>query len=266
MLLYDFYGYQSLMIPLRDENPHPPGFKPRMTIALIIANAVIFLIEVVITGQFFDFTNQKAFAMFYSWGAVPNCVTGATASIINSGGGPVTISCPGVSYVSLLSSIFMHGGLLHFGGNMLFLWVFGDNIEQKFGKIKYLAIYLIWGVVAGLIHIAGDPASVIPAVGASGAISGILGAYLVIFPRARILTLMGYFFIHVQARWFLPFWLVFQNLLPFFVGGFGSAGGGVAFLAHVGGFVVGVITGYIYKKTHSSDFTYGTRYGYRPNY
>ena len=85
---------------------------------------------------------------------------------------------------------------------MLFLWVFGDNIEQKFGKLKYLAIYLVWGIAAGLIHIAGDPNSAIPAVGASGAISGILGAYLIIFPKARILTLMGYFMIHVQARWF----------------------------------------------------------------
>ena len=160
----------------------------------------------------------------------------------------------------------MHGGLLHFGGNMLFLWVFGDNIEQKFGKLKYLAIYLAWGIAAGLIHIAGDSTSAIPAVGASGAISGILGAYLVIFPKARILTLMGYFFMHIQARWFLPFWLIFQNLLPFFIGGFGAAGGGVAFLAHIGGFVVGLATGYIYKKTHNSDFTYGTRYGYRPDY
>lgn len=255
------------MIPLKDENPHPPGFKPKMTIALIIVNAIIFFVEVAITGQFFDFSNQNAFSMFYNWGAVPNCITGASVSIIDFGAGPVTISCPDAPYVSLLSSIFMHGGLMHFGGNMLFLWVFGDNIEQKFGKIKYLAIYLVWGIVAGLIHIAGDPNSVIPAVGASGAISGVLGAYLVIFPRARILTLMGYFFIHVQARWFLPFWLIFQNLLPLFVGGFGVAtGGGVAFLAHIGGFVIGLITGFIYKKTHSSDFTYGTRYGYRPDY
>jgi membrane associated rhomboid family serine protease len=104
-------------------------------------------------------------------------------------------------------------------------------------------------------------------VGASGAISGILGAYLVIFPRAKIQTamMMGFFMrmIYIQARWFLPFWLVFQNLLPFFIGGFGVAGGGVAYLAHIGGFVVGLVTGYLYKKTHSSDFTYGTRYGYK---
>ena len=191
---------------------------------------------------------------------------GATHSAINFGSGPVQIPCTDMPYVSLITSTFMHGGLIHFGGNMLFLWVFGDNIEQKFGKLKYLAIYLAWGVVAGLVHIFGDPTSPIPAVGASGAISGILGAYLVIFPRAKILTLVMYFFIHVQARWFLPFWLIFQNLLPFMVGGFGVAGSGVAYLAHIGGFVIGLITGYIYKRAHDVPPTYGTRYGYRPDY
>ena len=150
------------------------------------------------------------------------------------------------------------------------LWIFGDNIEQKFGKLKFLGIYLIWGILAGLLHVYGDTSSITPAVGASGAISGVLGAYLIIFPRARIQTFMmlGFFWrmMHIQARWFLPFWLVFQNLLPFFVGGFGIAGGGVAYLAHIGGFAVGLATGYLYKKTHRSDSMYGTRYGYRPDY
>lgn len=261
------------MIPLKDENPTPPGFKPKITIGLIITNTIVFFIQVAITGQFFDFEMVDAngihintISMYYNWGAVPNCIMGATTSIINFGGGPVSLSCPSVSYVSLLTSTFMHGGLLHFGGNMLFLWVFGDNIEHKFGKLKFLLVYLIWGVVAGLIHVLGEPTSPIPAVGASGAISGVLGAYLIIFPRARILTLMGYFMMHVQARWFLPFWFVFQNLLPFFIGGFGASSGGVAFLAHIGGFLVGLAAGYIYKKAHSSDSMYGTRYGYRPDY
>ena len=98
------------------------------------------------------------------------------------------VQCPAFSEITLLTSTFMHGGLLHLGGNIWFLWIFGDNIEQKFGKIKYLGIYLIWGISAGLIHILGDPTSAIPAVGASGAISGVLGAYLMIFPRARIQT------------------------------------------------------------------------------
>jgi membrane associated rhomboid family serine protease len=232
---------------------------------LIIINVIVFVIEIAYTGQFLEFNNQNAFDLFYNWGAVPNCITGATASTIDFGAGPEVIQCP-----SLLSSVFLHGGAMHLGGNMLFLWIFGDNIEAKFGKIKYLGIYLLWGILAGLLHILGDTTSPIPAVGASGAISGVLGAYLVIFPKAKIQTFMmlGFFWrmMHIQARWFLPFWLVFQNLLPFFIGGFGVAGGGVAYLAHIGGFAVGLATGYLYKKTHSSDFTYGTRYGYRPDY
>ncbi|MBT5200954.1 MAG: rhomboid family intramembrane serine protease [Thaumarchaeota archaeon] len=252
------------MLPLRDENPHPPGFKPKVTISLIIINVVIFFFEVAVTGQFWEFSNQRAAFMFFEWGAVPSCVTGFS-SIIQPG-----ISCPDMSYISLFSSMFMHGGLMHLGGNLLFLWIFGDNIELKFGKVKFLLIYLGWGVGAGLAHILLDPASSIPAVGASGAISGVLGAYLAIYPKVRIQTFMmlGFFWrmMHIQARWFLPFWLVFQNLLPLFVGGFGIAGGGVAYMAHIGGFAIGFATGYLYKKTHSSDFTYGTRYGYRRDY
>lgn len=254
------------MLPLRDENPHPPGFKPTVTYALITINVIVFFIEIAVTGQFIEFTNNNAYNLFFNWGAIPNCVTGGSVSTIDFGKGPLQISCPNTPYVSLLSSIFLHGGIMHLGGNMLFLWIFGDNIELKFGKIKYLGIYLVWGICAGLIHILGDTNSVIPAIGASGAISGVLGAYLVIFPRAKIQTvmIMGFFMrmMHIQAKWFLPFWLVFQNLLPFFVGGFGIAGDGVAYLAHIGGFAVGLVTGYLYKKTHSSDFTYGTRYGY----
>jgi len=149
---------------------------------------------------------------------------------------------------------------------MLFLWIFGDNIEAKFGRVKYIGIYLMWGVGAGLIHIYGDTGSGIPAVGASGAIAGILGAYLVMFPHAKVMTfvMLGFFWrmMHIPAKFFLPFWLIFQNLLPFFIGGFGVAGGGVAFLAHIGGFFLGLGVGYFYKKTNRSDYTYGSRYGY----
>ena len=251
------------MFPLKDENPHPPGFKPKVTIALIIINVIVFFYEIAVTGQFWDFSNERAFFLFYEWGAVPTCITGS--SYITLPGGQ--IDCPGMPYVSLISSMFLHGGLMHLGGNMLFLWIFGDNIELKFGKVKFLGIYLVWGIVAGLSHVAIDPLSSIPAVGASGAISGVLGAYLALYPKVKIMTFMmlGFFWrmIHIQARWFLPFWLVFQNILPFLIGGFGVAGGGVAFMAHIGGFVIGFATGYLYKKTHRSDFTYGTRYGWK---
>ena len=261
------------MFPLKDENPHPPGFKPRLTIALIIVNVVIFGIQVAITGQFFDFTMADqnrvypdTIKMYFSWGTVPGCVTGEI-NAINTGIPEIgVLNCPAFPELSLLTSTFMHGGLLHLGGNMLFLWIFGDNIEAKFGRVKYLGIYLMWGIGAGLIHIMGDPGSGVPAVGASWAISGILGAYLVIFPRAKIMTflMLGFFWrmIHIKAMYFLPFWLIFQNLLPFFIGGFGAAGGGVAYLAHIGGFVLGLAIGFLYKKLHRSDYTYGTRYGY----
>ena len=251
------------MLPLKDENPHPPGFKPTLTIALIIINVVIFFAEVAVTGQFFEFSNRQAMNMFLNWGAVPGCITGQISGIDT---GVNIVSCPAIPEISLLTSTFMHGGLMHLGGNMLFLWIFGDNIEAKFGKIKFLGIYLFWGIGAGLIHVMGDPGSGIPAVGASGAISGVLGAYLVIFPRAKVMTflMLGFFWrmLHIKAMYFLPFWLIFQNLLPFFIGGFGVAGGGVAYLAHIGGFFLGLGIGFLFKKTHRSDFSYGTRYGY----
>lgn len=251
------------MLPLRDENPHPPGFKPHMTIFLIIANVAVFFYEVAFTGQFIDFTNSRAAVLFYDWATVPTCITGATSFVQ----GGIRIDCPDMPYVSLISSMFLHGGIMHLGGNMLFLWIFGDNIEAKYGKVKYLGIYLLWGIVASIAHIALDPNSTIPAVGASGAISGILGAYLVMFPRAKIQTflMMGFFWrmMHIPAKWFLPFWLVFQNLLPFFIGGFGIAGGGVAYMAHIGGFVIGLAFGYLYRKSHNQEYSYGTRYGYR---
>lgn len=251
------------MLPLRDENPHPPGFKPKLTIALIIINVVVFFYEIAVTGQFWEFSNDRAAFLFFEWAAVPVCITGSPY-IIQPG---VQIPCPEMPYVSLISSMFMHGGLMHLGGNMLFLWIFGDNIELKFGRAKFLGIYLVWGIVAGLSHIAIDPTSSIPAVGASGAISGVLGAYLALYPKAKIQTIMmlGFFirWFHIEARWFLPFWLIFQNILPFLISGFGVAGGGVAFMAHIGGFVIGLATGYLYKKSHTSEFTYGTRYGWR---
>jgi len=252
------------MLPLRDENPHPPGFKPKLTIALIILNVIVFGIEVGITGQFIEFNNREAMMMFLNWGAVPGCVTG-TIDGINTG--VEIVNCPTIPELTLITSTFMHGGIMHLGGNMLFLWIFGDNIEAKFGRIKYIGIYLMWGVGAGLIHIYGDVGSGIPAVGASGAIAGILGAYLVMFPRAKVMTfvMLGFFWrmMHIPAKFFFPFWLIFQNLLPFFIGGFGVAGGGVAFLAHIGGFFLGLGVGYFYKKTNRSDYTYGSRYGYK---
>jgi len=247
------------MFPLKDENPHPYGFKPIITYALIICNIVVFFIEVLYVGQFFDFTNKHAMKLFYDFGVIPNCVMGSDIVKINVGYQDIIIKCPEASYFRLLSSMFLHGGLMHLGGNMLFLWIFGDNIELKFGRLKYITTYIFWGVSSGLIHILGDVNNTIPAIGASGAISGILGAYLMIFPKAKIITFMmwGFFWrtIRIQAKWFLPFWLIFQNIFPLFVGGFGVANDGVAYLAHIGGFMVGALFGYIYKFLHKIKFS-----------
>ena len=173
-----------MLLPLKDDNPHPAGWKPYMTYMLIVANAGVFIFEIIVTGQFIDFTNGRALQLFYEWGAVPQCIDGADTLTLDFGRGPFMIECPNNALFTLISSTFLHGGILHLGGNMLFLWIFGDNIEAKFGRFKYLGIYLTWGVLAGLVHVAGDFSSTIPAVGASGAVSGILGAYLVLFPRA----------------------------------------------------------------------------------
>jgi len=249
------------MLPIRDENPKPPGYKPKVTIALIAVNVIVFFFQVAVTGQFFEFGNNRAAALFYDWGAVPACIMGERSLVVQE----FQVSCPDMPIAGLFSSIFLHGGIMHLGGNMLFLWIFGDNIELKFGRLKFLGIYIIWGIVAGLAHVAGDPNSPIPAVGASGAISGVLGAYLVMFSRAKITTfiMMGFFMrmSHIPAKWFLPFWLIFQNILPFLIGGFGFGAGGVAYLAHIGGFAIGLATGFLYKKSHQSEFTYGSRYG-----
>lgn len=240
------------MLPIRDENPKPLGYKPIVTYFLIAINVIIFFWEITVTGQFFDFTNQRAAMLFHQYGTVPAEIT---KGLIDKDYGVIQ---------PLFSSMFLHAGIMHLGGNMLFLYIFGDNIELKFGRSKFLLLYLFWGLVADFAHIMSDPSSQIPALGASGAISGVLGAYLILFPRAKIVTfiLMGFFtrMTRISAMWYLPFWFIFQNILPALVG---SSGSGVAFLAHIGGFLIGLMSGYIYKKTHRADFTYGSRYGWK---
>ena len=127
------------VFPLKDENPHSSGFKPWVTRLLLIANAAVFLYEIAYTGQFWEFGNARAAQLFFEWGAVPNCITGGS-SIVQPG---LVLPCPDSPYFTLITSTFLHGGLMHLGGNMLFLWIFGDNIEHKFGRLKFLGIY--WG-------------------------------------------------------------------------------------------------------------------------
>ena len=242
------------MLPIRDENPKPSGYRPIVTYFLIAVNVIVFFWEVAVTGQFFEFTNRRAEELIHQYGTIPAQIIGG---LIDK---DYSVIQP------LFSSMFLHAGIMHVGGNMLFLYIFGDNIELKFGRTKFFLLYLFWGLVADFAHIMSDPSSQIPALGASGAISGILGAYLILFPRAKIMTFifMGFFarMIRISAMWYLPFWFLFQNVLPALIG---SSGSGVAFLAHIGGFLIGLLSGYIYKKTHRAEFMYGSRYGWKGN-
>jgi membrane associated rhomboid family serine protease len=145
---------------------------------------------------------------------------------------------PSPIYFTLLSSMFMHGDLMHLFGNMLYLWIFGDNLEDRLGHIRYAVFYLVCGIIAALAQILSDPNSVIPLVGASGAISGILGGYILLFPRRNVRAIVFFNLIQVPAFVALGIWIGFQVLQGYFA----RAGeGGVAYTAHIGGFVAGLL-------------------------
>ncbi|MBK6909599.1 MAG: rhomboid family intramembrane serine protease [bacterium] len=212
------------MIPIRDENP--TRGTPIVTIGLIAINVVVFAFQFTMPPD-----AQQAFV--FAWGAIPRDIVG---------GWDLLPAIP-LSWLTLWSSMFMHGGLMHLGGNMLYLWIFGNNIEDTLGHFKFLLFYLTGGLVAALSHIVFDPSSEIPMVGASGAISAVLGAYMLAYPKARVVVLLWIVyivrFITVPAILMLGIWFVMQ------LGGFANEmnrqGGGVAWLAHIGGFVSGVI-------------------------
>ena len=151
---------------------------------------------------------------------------------------------------TLVTSMFMHGGFLHLIGNMLYLWIFGDNIEDVFGHFWYLLVYLFTGITGSLLQIVFLPHSSVPTIGASGAISGIMGAYFVLFPRARVLTLIPIFFfirlVRIPAPLLLGFWILLQILYG--CSSVPGVGGGVAYFAHIGGFVTGVILGLLVRN------------------
>jgi membrane associated rhomboid family serine protease len=154
---------------------------------------------------------------------------------------------------TLLTSLFLHGGWLHVGGNMLYLWIFGDNVEDRLGRIRFLVFYLLCGVAASGVHILANPHSTVPTIGASGAIAGVLGAYLLLYPGARVLTLipLGFYLQVVQlpAFFFLGFWFLIQ-----FISGAaslaarGGGAGGIAWWAHIGGFAAGIILQFVFRK------------------
>jgi len=202
------------MIPLRDIIPSRTT--PVVTISLIALNIVVFLYELSL-GRAVD-----AFTLYY--GLIPAAF----------------------SWVNVFTSMFLHGSFLHIAGNMLYLWIFGDNVEDRMGHGRFLVFYLLCGVAAALAQTITAPDSIVPMVGASGAIAGVMGAYFVLYPRSRIVTLIPLFFffqvIEVPAIFFLGVWFLMQ-----FLSGVGSLGatigrstGGIAFWAHVAGFVAGI--------------------------
>jgi membrane associated rhomboid family serine protease len=211
------------MIPLRDIIPSRTT--PVVTISLIALNVLVFVYELSL-GRAVD-----VFTLYY--GLVPAAF----------------------SWVNVFTSMFLHGGFMHVAGNMLYLWIFGDNVEDRMGHGRFLVFYLLCGVAAALAQTVTAPESAIPMVGASGAIAGVMGAYFVIYPRSRIVALIPIFFffqvVEVPAIFFLGIWFLMQ-----FVSGVGSivsvgqntATGGIAFWAHVAGFVAGITGVFVFKR------------------
>jgi membrane associated rhomboid family serine protease len=218
------------MIPLKDDNPRRTT--PVVTILLVIANILVFLYQ-------FSLGPRAGQELIFEFGMVP-----AKLPALFHGQVPFNLKSLEWAFSPLLSSMFLHGGWLHLIGNMWFLWIFGDNVEDFFGHFKYLAFYLFCGVGAGLTHTLLNLNSMVPTVGASGAISGVMGAYIVLYPRARVLTLVPlvifFFTVRLPAMVILGYWFVIQ-----FFSGLGSLNaasqGGTAFWAHIGGFALGAL-------------------------
>jgi membrane associated rhomboid family serine protease len=214
-----------MFIPLKDLNPSRTY--PFVNITLILANIAAFIYQL---GLEASLPRGAYEALLFSYSTVP-----ARFPAFLMGHASFE-----VSFVPLMTSMFLHSGFLHLAGNMLFLWIFGDNVEDFFGHITYLFFYLVCGVGAGLLHVLFNLHSIVPAVGASGAISGVMGAYMLLYPRARILTLVFIFPLPVPAVVFLGLWYVMQFLSGINVLG-GGGSGGVAVWAHIGGFLLGML-------------------------
>jgi membrane associated rhomboid family serine protease len=231
------------MFPLRDENP--TELVPFITFLIILANVAAWLfVQGAGSGPLF-------LQSLCEYGAIPGEVTGRIPAGTEVALGPTAVCrVGGFRLGSLLTSMFMHGGWMHLIGNMWFLWVFGNNIEDSMGHVRYLAFYLLTGVVAAAAHILTDPSGAIPTVGASGAISGIMGAYMVLYPRVRVQTLI-FLVIYIQVI-ALPAWVLLAYWFFLQVAGasvaLGSGGGGVAFWAHVGGFVAGLVLVKVFER------------------
>jgi membrane associated rhomboid family serine protease len=210
-----------MFIPLKDLNPRRSY--PFVNTTLLLVNVATFLYTATLPVH-----AQKVFILANATipARVPSAFSGHTSFEL--------------AFLPLLTSMFLHSGLAHIAGNMLFLWIFGDNVEDYFGHIGYLFFYLVCGLVAGLLHVFFNFHSMLPALGASGAISGVMGAYAFLYPRARVLTLVFIFLVPLPALLILGLWFAMQFLEGITSLGSGVAGG-VAWWAHVGGFLTGLL-------------------------
>jgi membrane associated rhomboid family serine protease len=240
---------QSVMIPIRDDQPR--FSTPYVTYFLVALNALVFLFELSVGAQ----SHQALNSMIYEFGIVPSHFGEALA-----GAAHFSLAA---AFLPILTSMFLHGSWLHIIGNMWVLWIFGDNIEDYLGHFSFLLFYLLCGFAAAIAHILLNAGSDVPTVGASGAIAGVMGAYFLLYPKARVLTLVP--LIVFFTFWWLPAWIVlgYWFLLQFLSGAATSiaysspSGGGVAFWAHVGGFVAGLVLIKILPRRSQRD-RYGT--------
>ncbi len=237
------------MIPIKDNIPTDRF--PFVTIGLILANFIVYILAVRHGGSFISGPDSPEVVKY---GAIPYAITHAGSHCGLTVTGAVACRAHGVppadyipTWATIFTGMFMHASIIHIGGNMLFLWIFGNNVEDAMGPVKYLGFYIVGGLAALALQVAIGPNSEVPTLGASGAIAAVLAGYIVLYPRARVLTLVIIIFfftvIELPAFLFLGIWFVEQAV-------FGAAnlttptggGGGVAYFAHVGGFIFGLLT------------------------
>ncbi len=226
-----------MVIPLHDDNPS--SSRPYVTVGILIACTLVYAVHHLLLSD----VGTMQFTL--GFGAIPASLTGHEL--------PAAVS-PVPPAVTVFTSMFMHGGFWHLAGNMLYLWIFGNNVEDAMGHVRFVVFYLLCGVAAVAAQVLPNPGSIVPMIGASGAISGVLGAYLLLYPRARVLlgVPIGFFIIRIgrfPAGWVLLSWFVMQVLL----GGVaavrpGDGAVGIAFGAHIGGFIAGVASIALFKR------------------
>ena len=220
------------MIPLKDDNP--TSSRPIITYFIIGLCVVLFFMQL---GS----QSYKTGQLFYSYGLIPSVLMGHNELPMDLYVVP--------AYLTIFSSMFMHGGFMHLIGNMLYMWIFADNIEDNLGPKKFIVFYLLCGIGAAMAQVLADPSSQVPMVGASGAIGGVLGAYIINYPKAKVLVLipLGFFLFSqkIRALYVLGFWFILQFINSSMVS---SQGGGVAYAAHIGGFVSGMILILFFNK------------------